>query len=61
VKKLVEAGLLIAFAAPAVTVAQSWINGTWKLDIEALPLPTRMNVWVPAEWKVFVQIMHTAD
>jgi hypothetical protein len=46
VKKLIEAGLLIALAAPTVAVAQSAINGTWKLDVGALPFSTQTNVWI---------------
>jgi hypothetical protein len=46
VRKIIEAGLLIAFAAPTVAIAQSAINGTWKLDVRALPLDTRINVWI---------------
>ena len=45
-KKLIEAGLLIAFAAPTLAMPQSAINGTWKLEVAALPLSTRINVWV---------------
>ena len=45
-RKIIEAGLLIAFAAPTVATAQSGINGTWKLDASALPLSTRINVWI---------------
>jgi hypothetical protein len=29
-----------------VAIAQSAINGTWKLDVGALPLDTRTNVWI---------------
>ena len=38
--------MLIALAAPTVAMAQSAINGTWKLDVRALPFPTRTNVWI---------------
>lgn len=45
-KRIVEAGLLIVLAAPTVAVAQSVINGTWKIDVGGLPLDTRTNVWI---------------
>ncbi len=45
-RRVIEAGLLIALAAPTVARAQSAINGTWKLDVGALPLDTRINVWI---------------
>ncbi|MGH9495308.1 MAG: hypothetical protein ACRD3B_09945 [Candidatus Sulfotelmatobacter sp.] len=45
-RKAIEAGLLIVLATPAVTMAQSAINGTWKLDVGTLPFSTRTNVWV---------------
>lgn len=38
--------MLIALAAPTVAMAQSAINGTWKLDVGALPLDIRTNVWI---------------
>ncbi len=38
--------MLIALAAPTVALAQSAINGTWKLDVGDLPLSTRTNVWI---------------
>jgi hypothetical protein len=46
VRKLIEAGLLITLVAPPVAVAQSAIDGTWKLDVGALPFSTRVNVWI---------------
>ena len=45
-RKIVEAGLLLALAAPTVAIAQSAINGTWKLDVRALPFSTRTEVWI---------------
>lgn len=38
--------MLIALAAPTVAMTQSAINGTWKLDVRALPFSTRTNVWI---------------
>ena len=46
VRTILEAGLLIALAAPTVAKAQSAINGTWKLDVRVLPFSTRTNVWI---------------
>jgi hypothetical protein len=46
VRKLIETGLLIALAAPVVASAQNAINGTWKPDVGALPLPAGTNVWI---------------
>ena len=38
--------MLIALAAPTAAMAQSAINGTWKLDVGPLPFPTRASVWI---------------
>jgi hypothetical protein len=46
VRKVIEAGLLLALTAPTVAMAQSAINGTWKLDVGALPSSTRTEVWI---------------
>ncbi|HEY6441995.1 MAG TPA: hypothetical protein VIY66_01505 [Candidatus Acidoferrales bacterium] len=45
-RRVIETGLLIVLAAPTVARAQSAINGTWKLDVGALPFSTQTNVWI---------------
>ena len=45
-RKAIAAGLLIALAAPTVAMSQSAINGTWKLDVSALPFSKETNVWI---------------
>lgn len=44
-KKSVWAGLLIALL-PALAMAQTRFNGTWKLDLGTLPVPEKPNVWL---------------
>lgn len=38
--------MLIALAGPTVAMAQSAIDGTWKLDVGALPFSTQTYVWI---------------
>jgi hypothetical protein len=44
-KKPVWAGLLIALL-PALAMAQSSFDGTWKLDLGTLPVSKKPNVWL---------------
>jgi len=43
--KTVWAGSLIALL-PALAMAQTSFNGTWKLDLGTLPVPEKPNVWL---------------
>jgi hypothetical protein len=45
VKKL-RAGLLLIGLLPSTGIAQSGINGTWKLQIGTLPVSTKPFVWL---------------
>ncbi len=60
-RKIIEAGLLIALAAPTVAMAQSAINGTWKLDVGALPFSTQIECVDLARRKISVQVMYATD
>ena len=60
-KALLEAGLLITFVAPTVTMAQSGINGRWKLDAGTLPPPSGTLVWLLQDGKLSVQVVYAAD
>lgn len=44
-KKLTLAGLLVMLLA-AAAMAQSTFDGTWKIDLSAVPLPTKPTVWL---------------
>jgi hypothetical protein len=46
VRKIIGTALLIALSVPIAARAQSAINGTWKLDVGALPFPKQTNVWI---------------
>jgi hypothetical protein len=42
----VRAGLLLIGLLPNLAIAQSSINGTWKLDVGTLPMSTDALVWL---------------
>ena len=44
-KNVTLAGLLVALLAAAV-MAQSPFDGTWKINLGAVPLPTKPTVWL---------------
>jgi hypothetical protein len=46
VKKAMRAGLILIGLLPNVAIAQSSINGTWKLDVGTLPVSTDALVWL---------------
>jgi hypothetical protein len=43
-KRLVQAGLLIALFTPSAAMAQSSLDGTWKIDISKAQLPKKPDV-----------------
>ncbi len=45
-KNPMRAGLLLIGLIPNLAIAQSSINGTWKLDVGPLPMPTGTFVWL---------------
>ncbi len=45
-KRLVQAGLMIALCMPAAAMAQSGLDGTWKIDITKAQLPKKPDVIV---------------
>jgi hypothetical protein len=45
-KKLILAGTLLALLTPAVAIAQSAFDGTWKVDIKTAKFPTKPDVMV---------------
>jgi len=45
-RKLILAGSLIALLLPAVAVAQSNLDGTWKVDVKTAQFPTKPDVFV---------------
>src|SRR5271156_5954543 len=45
-KKLIQAGLLIALFLPAAAAAQSSFDGTWKFDMKTAKFPTKPDVLV---------------
>ena len=45
-KKLLVAGLLGALLMPTLAMAQSVFDGTWKIDLNKLTLPTKPDVLV---------------
>jgi hypothetical protein len=46
VKKPMRTGLLLIALLPSVAIAQSSIDGTWKLDVGTLPISTAALVWL---------------
>src|ERR1700733_7521310 len=45
-KKAMRAGLFLIALIPNLAIAQSSINGTWKLDVGTLPMSTDALVWL---------------
>jgi hypothetical protein len=45
-KKAMRAGVFLIGLLPNLAIAQSSINGTWKLDVGTLPLSTDALVWL---------------
>ena len=45
-RKLILAGSLLALFVPAVAVAQSSLDGTWKFDLKTAQLPAKPSVFV---------------
>jgi hypothetical protein len=45
-RKLILAGSLLALFVPAVAVAQSSLDGTWKFDLKTAQFPTKPDVFV---------------
>ncbi len=45
-RKLIQAGLLIALFMPAAAMAQSNFDGTWKFDLKTAKFPTKPDVFV---------------
>ncbi len=45
-RKLIQAGLLIALFMPAAAMAQSSFDGTWKFDLSTAKFPTKPDVFV---------------
>ncbi|MGD0956191.1 MAG: hypothetical protein ABR953_05100 [Candidatus Acidiferrales bacterium] len=45
-RKLIPAGSLVALLLPAVAVAQSNLDGTWKVDMKTAQFPTKPDVFV---------------
>jgi hypothetical protein len=45
-KKAMRAGLFLIGLLPNLAIAQSSINGTWKLDVGTLPMSTAPLVWL---------------
>jgi hypothetical protein len=43
-KKLVQAGLLIAMCMPSAAMAQSSFDGTWKIDLSKVQMPKKPDV-----------------
>jgi len=45
-KKLLFAGLLIVFLVPALAMAQSAFEGTWKVDMSKMQFPSKPDVFL---------------
>jgi hypothetical protein len=45
-RKLIQAGFLIAFVLPAAAAAQSALDGTWKIDLKTAEFSTKPDVFL---------------